>query len=194
MFKFDITSGPWFVQKGLGIVSKYIGCYRLGGYDRENVFSWFNNIINYSWCIHDKKMLDEWNIIRSQLRSKAKTWRRRRLYLKYMHWLHVLPNAGIIVLSLLYGANEKEDPFGRSICLAGMMAYDTDCNCGNVGTIMGVLHGAENIPKRWTTPLKDEFHTYVKDHEHWKISELAERIAKIGVKVIKEKCPEKAIM
>ena len=107
---------------------------------------------NYpNWRVGREKMLDEWNIIRSQLRSKAKTWRRRRLYLKYMHWLHVLPNAGIIVLSLLYGANEKEDPFGRSICLAGMMAYDTDCNCGNVGTIMGVLHGAENIPKRWTS-------------------------------------------
>ena len=86
-----------------------------------------------------------------------------------------------------------QDPFGRPICLAGMMALDTDCNCGNIGTIMGVLFGAEKIPKRWTYPLNDEFHTYVKGYEDWKISELAERIAKIGVKVMKEKCPEKLI-
>ena len=27
------------------------------------------------------------------------------------------------------------------------------------------------FPQKWTKPLNDEFHTYVKGHEDWKISE-----------------------
>ncbi|NHJ19693.1 MAG: ADP-ribosylglycohydrolase family protein [Candidatus Lokiarchaeota archaeon] len=50
----------------------------------------------------------------------------------YESKIHVLPNIGIIILSLLYGDHDKEDSFGRSICIAGMMGYDADCNCGLV--------------------------------------------------------------
>ncbi len=101
--------------------------------------------------------------------------------------IHTLPNIGIIILSLLYGAQDKEDPFGRSICLAAMMGYDTYCNCGNIGTLMGVAYGADKIPAKWKDPLKDTFSTFVKGYEKWKISELSQRIATIGEKVIKEK-------
>ncbi len=101
--------------------------------------------------------------------------------------VHVLPNIGIIILSLLYGA-EDEDPLGKAICIAAMMGLDTDCNCGNVGAILGAQLGAEKIPSKWKDPLKDTFSTYVKGYEKWKISELAQRIALIGKKVVKEKC------
>ncbi|MBA7515057.1 hypothetical protein ES705_07095 [subsurface metagenome] len=101
--------------------------------------------------------------------------------------VHTLPNIGIIILSLLYGAQDKQDPFGRSICIAAMMGYDTDCNCGNIGALMGVVHGAHKIPAKWKDPLQDTFSTFVKSHEKWKISELAQRIANIGEKIIKEK-------
>ncbi|MBY9005110.1 MAG: ADP-ribosylglycohydrolase family protein, partial [Candidatus Lokiarchaeota archaeon] len=104
--------------------------------------------------------------------------------------VHVIPNIGIIVLSLLYGAQDKVDPFGRSICIAGMMGYDTDCNCGNIGAMLGAKLGADNIPLKWKDPLQDTFSTYVKGHEKWKISELSRRIGNIGVKVLKEKCSE----
>jgi ADP-ribosylglycohydrolase len=100
----------------------------------------------------------------------------------------VLPNIGIIILSLLYGALDKEDPLGRSICIAAMMGLDTDCNCGNIGAILGAQLGAEKIPSKWKDPLQDTFSTYVKGYEKWKITELAQRIADIGKKVIKEKC------
>lgn len=101
--------------------------------------------------------------------------------------IHTLPNIGIIILSLLYGAQDKEDPFGQSICIAAMMGYDTDCNCGNIGALMGVELGADKIPAKWKDPLQDTFSTFVKGHEKWKISELSQRIAKIGERVIKEK-------
>ena len=86
-----------------------------------------------------EKMREEWNLIRLHLKAQSDSWLRRRLFLHYFSGVHVLPNAGIIVLSLLYGANDQKDPFGRPICIAGMMAMDTDCNCGNIGTIMGTI-------------------------------------------------------
>ena len=101
--------------------------------------------------------------------------------------VHVLPNIGIIILSLLYGAQDKQDPFGKSICIAAMMGYDTDCNCGNIGAILGTQLGAEKIPLKWKEPLQDRFSTYVKEYEKWKISELAQRIVNIGRKVLEQK-------
>jgi len=101
--------------------------------------------------------------------------------------IHVLPNIGIIILSLLYGAKDKVDPLGRSICIAAMMGLDTDCNCGNIGAIMGAQLGAEKIASKWKDPLQDTFSTYVKGYEKWKISELTQRIVNIGEKILKEK-------
>ncbi|KKK96782.1 hypothetical protein LCGC14_2659310 [marine sediment metagenome] len=112
---------------------------------------------------------------------------RHLLLNSWIGMIHTLPNIGIIILSLLYGAQDKEDPFGRSICIAAMMGYDTDCNCGNIGALMGAIYGADKIPAKWKNPLQDTFSTFVKGHEKWKISELARRIANIGEKVIKEK-------
>ncbi|MFX1455844.1 MAG: ADP-ribosylglycohydrolase family protein [Promethearchaeota archaeon] len=104
-----------------------------------------------------------------------------------MGMIHTLPNIGIIILSLLYGAQDKQDPFGRSICIAAMMGYDTDCNCGNIGALMGVMYGEDKILPKWKDPLQDTFSTFVRNHEKWKISELARRVTNIGEKVIKEK-------
>jgi ADP-ribosylglycohydrolase len=112
--------------------------------------------------------------------------KRKLVFLRNTGGVHVLPNIGIIILSLLYGAKD-EDPLGRSICVAAMMGLDTDCNCGNIGTILGVQLGANKIPTKWKAPLKDTFNTYVKGYENWKISELARRIADVGMKVIREK-------
>jgi len=116
--------------------------------------------------------------------------KRKLVFLRNTGGVHVLPNIGIIILSLLYGAND-EDPLGRSICVAAMMGLDTDCNCGNIGTILGVQLGADKIPAKWKDPLQDTFNTYVKGHENWKISELSRRIADVGIKIIQEKGNDK---
>ncbi len=116
--------------------------------------------------------------------------KRKLVFLRNTGGVHVLPNIGIIILSLLYGAND-DDPLGRSICVAAMMGLDTDCNCGNIGTILGVQLGADKIPAKWKDPLQDTFNTYVKGHENWKISELSRRIADVGIKIIQEKGNDK---
>jgi len=130
-----------------------------------------------------------WIKIKEELINNESTSETERaLILKGMESkVHVLPNIGIIILSLLYGAQDKEDPLGRSICVAAMMGYDTDCNCGNIGAILGAQLGADSIPSKWKDPLQDTFSTYVKGYEKWKISELARRIANIGEKLVEAK-------
>jgi len=159
----------------------------------EFCFKLYEN--NKNWRDSRKLLTKKWNSIRKKLK-KSSSLKRRIIFLnKGLGLVHVLPNAGIITLSLLYGqdhfpedvsifdSNEEINVFGRPICLAGMMGMDTDCNCGNIGTIMGVLLGESKIPNKWKNPLNNEFHTLVKNACDWKITELAKEIADIGVKV-----------
>ncbi|MHA1819634.1 MAG: ADP-ribosylglycohydrolase family protein [Promethearchaeota archaeon] len=171
-----------------------------------------------NWRTARNLLMDKWHEIRKRLKEKASFKRRVIALNKFFGNVHVLPNAGIITLSLLYGQdnfpddpltffgetysqiskesetsasmgnNPNIDPFGRPICLAGMMAADTDCNCGNIGTIMGTILGAKNIPLRWKKPLNNKFNTLVKGAQHWKIDELAKEIANMGIKIIENKC------
>lgn len=72
-------------------------------------------------------------------------------YDKYTGICHIIPNAGVCILSLLYG----EGDFSRTIEIATMCGWDTDCNAGNVGTIVGVLNGIDAIPPHYRKPIND---------------------------------------
>jgi len=63
------------------------------------------------------------------------------------------PNAANILLGVLHGGGD----FSRSISIAVSASWDTDCNGGNVGAIVGAMVGEEAIPARWIEPLHDEF-------------------------------------
>lgn len=72
-------------------------------------------------------------------------------YDKYTGVCHIIPNAGVCVLALLYGAGD----FARTIEIATMCGWDTDCNAGNVGTILGVFAGLAGIPDHYRAPIND---------------------------------------
>jgi ADP-ribosylglycohydrolase len=72
-------------------------------------------------------------------------------YDRYPGLCHMIPNAGVCVLALLYGAGD----FPRTVEIATMCGWDTDCNAGNVGTIAGVLCGLEGIPAKYRDPIND---------------------------------------
>lgn len=72
-------------------------------------------------------------------------------YDKYPGICHIIPNAGVCVLALLYGNGD----FARTIEIATMCAWDTDCNAGNVGTILGVYGGINEIPDHYRKPVND---------------------------------------
>lgn len=72
-------------------------------------------------------------------------------YDRYPGVCHIIPNAGVCVLAMLYGQGD----FARTIEIASMCGWDTDCNAGNVGTILGVFRGLEGIPAAYRDPIND---------------------------------------
>ena len=70
---------------------------------------------------------------------------------EYPGGYHIVPNAGICILAMLYGKGE----LGRSIEISVMCGYDTDCNASNIGTILGVLGGLDGVPERYRRPIND---------------------------------------
>lgn len=72
-------------------------------------------------------------------------------------WCHVISNAMIVVAGLLYG----EGDFGKSICIAVEMAFDTDCNGATVGSILGMRGGIDCIKDCWKKPVNNKIHTSI---------------------------------
>ncbi len=86
-------------------------------------------------------------------------------------WCHTISNAVIVAAALLYG----EKDFEKSISMAVLAAFDTDCNGATVGSILGMVLGAKNLPNKWIAPLNNLIKSGVDGFQLVKISELAER-------------------
>ncbi|WP_320128387.1 ADP-ribosylglycohydrolase family protein [uncultured Sphaerochaeta sp.] len=71
-------------------------------------------------------------------------------YDRYPGVCHIIPNAGVCVMALLYGRT-----FARAIEIATMAGWDTDCNAGNVGSILGVAGDLASIPSHYRQPVND---------------------------------------
>jgi len=91
-------------------------------------------------------------------------------YGKYF-WVHTINNAAVVLISLLYG----EGDLAKSIAIAVMAGWDTDCNGATVGSILGAMLGAEALPQAWTGPFNDTMHSAVFGFDQTRISDLALR-------------------
>ena len=72
-------------------------------------------------------------------------------------WCHTISNAMIVAAALLYGGGD----FGRSICTAVGMAFDTDCNGATVGSVLGMRGGIDSIDDYWKKPINGKIHTSI---------------------------------
>lgn len=72
-------------------------------------------------------------------------------------WCHTISNAMIVTAALLYG----EGDFGKSICIAVGMAFDTDCNGATVGSILGMRNTIDGIDEYWQKPVNGKIHTSI---------------------------------
>jgi len=75
-------------------------------------------------------------------------------YDKYGGGCHIIPNAAVVVMALAYSGND----FTRALHVANMAGWDTDCNVGNVGCIMGLvagLAGIHNAGTDWFSDVND---------------------------------------
>jgi hypothetical protein len=97
-------------------------------------------------------------------RAKESDWRRAREWLeelygydKYGGNCHMVPNHGVIALALAYGG----DDFQRALTIVNTCGWDTDCNSGNVGCLMGIrlgLPGIDGSPVDWRGPVADRMY------------------------------------
>ncbi len=71
-------------------------------------------------------------------------------------WCHTIPNAMIVVASLLYG-----EDYGKAICLAVQTGFDTDCNGATVGSIYGMAKGFGAIQTKWLAPFDGKLNTSI---------------------------------
>jgi ADP-ribosylglycohydrolase len=77
-------------------------------------------------------------------------------YARYGGNCHIVPNHGLIVLALLYG----EGRFGKSMTIVNTAGWDTDCNAGNLGFLLGVRGGLDGLDDGgdWRGPVADRLY------------------------------------
>lgn len=77
-------------------------------------------------------------------------------YATYCGNVHVIPNHAVVILALLYG----ESDFQRSLMIANTAGWDTDCNSGNVGCLLGIKDGLAGIDAGpdWRGPVADRLY------------------------------------
>ena len=77
-------------------------------------------------------------------------------YDKYGGNCHMVPNHGLIIHSLLYG----DDDFQKSLMIVNTSGWDTDCNSGNVGCLLGIKNGLASIDAGpdWRGPVADKLY------------------------------------
>ena len=88
----------------------------------------------------------DWEQARSKIEDKYG-------YSKFPGNCHIVPNHALIILSLLFG----DDDFQKSLMIVNTAGWDTDCNSGNVGCILGIKNGLEGIKQGpdYITPVND---------------------------------------
>ncbi len=95
--------------------------------------------------------------------AAEKDWRKTRElidenygYDKYGGNCHMVPNHALIIHALLHG----EDDFQKSLMIVNTCGWDTDCNSGNVGCLLGIKNGlaAINTGPDWVGPVADRMY------------------------------------
>ena len=90
-------------------------------------------------------------------------------------WCHTISNAQIVTMGLLYGDGDFEKAIARAV----FPCFDTDCNGATVGSIMGMMLGAEALPPKWTSVMNDTIHTGVAGYTVGGISRLGEEMCEL---------------
>lgn len=91
------------------------------------------------------------------------------------HWCHTISNAQIVAVALLW----SEGDFERAITRSVWPGFDTDCNGATVGSVMGMILGADALPEQWTSVLHDTVHSAVAGYHVASISATAGDMARM---------------
>jgi len=72
-------------------------------------------------------------------------------YDRYPGVCHIIPNAGVTVMAIVYGRGELT----RTAEIATMAGWDTDCNAGNAAAIVGTFQGLSPSWDKYRRPIND---------------------------------------
>lgn len=87
---------------------------------------------------------DDWRACRDMLGAE---WG----YDRYPGVCHIIPNAGVTIMAILYGAGSLP----RTAEIATMAGWDTDCNAGNAAAIVGTFQGLDASWDKYRKPIND---------------------------------------
>jgi ADP-ribosylglycohydrolase len=103
---------------------------------------------------------------------------------EYRGWCHIVPNHAVMVMAWSYA----RDDFRRALAIISTAGLDTDCNAGNVGSVMGVLVGLAGINRDYDvqSPFADRMLLPTAEGGRLSTDCLLEalRIARIGRKIM----------
>jgi ADP-ribosylglycohydrolase len=125
-----------------------------------------------AWCREES----DWEAVWSKINDKY----------GHYHGVHTINNAALVVLGLLFGA----DDFETGIVVAVRGGWDTDCNGATVGSILGARIGARALPAKWVGVFNDRLLSFVRGCNENSISDLAERTFEIAKRVQMEERSE----
>jgi hypothetical protein len=105
--------------------------------------------------------LREWHTQQPDWRAVLALIQDRYGYDRYPGNCHVVPNHALIHLGLLYGAGD----FQRSLMITNTAGWDTDCNSGNLGCLLGLRGGlaALDAGPDWRGPVADRLYLSTSD-------------------------------
>ncbi|MDB5541636.1 MAG: ADP-ribosylglycohydrolase family protein [Devosia sp.] len=88
----------------------------------------------------------DWRDTRKQIEEKYG-------YDKYPGNCHVVPNHALMVMAVLYAPHD----FQRAQMIVNTSGWDTDCNAGNVGCLLGIMNGLDGLDEGpdWRGPIAD---------------------------------------
>lgn len=74
-------------------------------------------------------------------------------YDKYPGNCHVVPNHALMIMAVLYAP----DDFQKAQMIVNTSGWDTDCNAGNVGCLLGLMQGLDGLEAGpdWRGPISD---------------------------------------
>jgi ADP-ribosylglycohydrolase len=103
--------------------------------------------------VHDVR---EWHAQESDWRKTREFIGRDYGYDTYPGNCHMVPNHALIIHGLLHG----EDDFSRSLMIVNTCGWDTDCNSGNLGCLLGIKNGLRTFEggKDWRGPVADRLY------------------------------------
>lgn len=111
--------------------------------------------------------------------SWQEVWQKANEKYGNYHFVHTLPNLAFVLIGLMWG----ELDFKKTISIAVMCGYDTDCNGATAGSIIGALRGIKEIPEDMSMPLNDRIKSAVSGYSDVRISDLAKRTSKLALKI-----------